>query len=78
MYMGASYVLLAVAQAAGRMIEQAIDTYPTLSYLKLNKGDERMISEFQGRARGALLKLAGGAVLTVILGIISAKLEKLL
>lgn len=78
MYMGASYVLLAVAQAAGRMIEQAIDTYPTLSYLKLNKGDERMISEFQGRARGALLKLAGGAALTVILGIISAKLEKLL
>lgn len=78
LYMGASYMLLAVAQAAGRMIEEAIDTYPTLSYLKLNKGDERMISEFQRRARGASMTLVGGAVLTVILGIISAKLEKML
>lgn len=77
-YMGASYALLALTRASGRMIEEAIDTYPTLSYLKLNKGDERMISEFEDRQKSAILTLLGGSVLTVVLGILSAKLERLL
>lgn len=77
-YLGASYVLLGLAKAAGEMIEEAIDTYPTLSYLKLNKGDERLITEFRGRKLSAILTFFAGSSLSVLLGIISAKLEKFL
>lgn len=77
-YMGASYVVIGLTRAAGEMIEEAIDTYPTLSYLKLNKGDERMISDFRERTAMAVLTFLGGACFSIVLGIVSSKLEKLL
>ncbi len=77
-YMGASFVLIRLSSAAGEMIEEAIDTYPTLSYLKLNKGDEKLITEFREQKRGALLKFLGGSVFSIALGIISSKIEKIL
>ncbi len=78
LYSSSSFVLLSLIRATGEMIEQAIDTYPTLSYLKLNKGDERLIEEFRGRRSQAMLKFVGGAILTVALGVLSSKLEKFL
>lgn len=78
LYLGASFVLVAGAGAAGHFMERAIDSYPSLSYLKLNKGDERMISEFQDRTRKSILGLLSGSTLAIVLGIISTKLEKLL
>jgi hypothetical protein len=78
LYSSASYILLSLIERAGRMLEDAIDTYPTLSYLKLNKGDERLIADFQDRRNRTALKFVGGIVLTVVLGILSAKIEKLL
>lgn len=78
LYLGASFVLVAGAWAAGHFVERAIDTYPSLSYLKLNKGDERMISEFQDRTHKSILGLLSGSTLAIALGIISTKLEKLL
>ena len=74
------YVSMAssIISATGEMIEEAIDTYPTMSYLKLNKGDERLIEDFQGRRNRAVLKFVGGAILTVVLGVLSSKIEKIL
>lgn len=78
MYSAASFVLLSLGSAAGEVIEEAIETFPTLSYLKLNKGDERLIADFQSRKNRAIAKFVGGAVLSIGLGILSAKLEKLM
>jgi hypothetical protein len=62
----------------GSLIEEAIDSYPVLSYLKLNKGDINLIDEFAGRKRAVMFKLALSSVSTIALGIASAKVEKLL
>jgi len=64
--------------AIGSLLEEAIDSYPVLSYLKLNKGDANLIDEFRGRKNAVLRKLAVNSVFSVLLGIVSAKLEKLL
>ncbi len=78
LYSSSSFVLLSLISATGEMIEEAIDTYPTLSYLKLNKGDEKLIEEFRGRRNRTVLKFVGGAILSVALGVLSSKIEKML
>ena len=77
-YAGGALLLVPLMGAIGSLIEEAIDSYPVLSYLKLNKGDINLIDEFGRRKRFVILKLALSSVSTVALGIISAKLEKLL
>ncbi len=77
-YITAAYILIFLASVAGRMIEIAIDSYPVLSYLKLNRGDINLIDEFQERKKKVILKFIGGVVLAVVLGIVSIKLEKLM
>lgn len=78
LYSTGAFVLVSLGSAAGEVIEAAVDTFPTLSYLKLNKGDERLIADFQSRKNRAIGKFLGGAALSIILGILSAKLEKLM
>lgn len=77
-YSAAMYILLSITQFAGEVIENAIDTYPVLSYLKLNRGDIKLIDEFQGKKKMAILKFITGCVLTIILSIISSKLNKII
>ena len=77
-YAGGALILVPLAGTIGRLIEEAIDSYPVLSYLKLNKGDINLIEEFAGRKRGVISKLAFNSVLAVALGIVAAKLEKFL
>ncbi len=77
-YLAASFVVLKIASMAGDLIEEAVDTYPTLSYLKLNKGDERLIERFGVQKVGKIIMAISGALMSIVLGIISAKLEKLL
>lgn len=77
-YISAAYILVSFASAAGNLIEESIDTYPSLSYLKLNRGDTKLIEEFGSRKNKVLLKFFGGVLLSIILGIISSKLEKLI
>ena len=57
-------------------IEHAIDTFPELSYLNLNKGDEKLIDEAKQEKPKAYFRLLIGAIASVMLGILSAKLEK--
>ena len=77
-YSAASLLLFMLVATAAEMIEEAIDTLPVLSYLKLNKGDVNIIEEFQERRVSVILKFFGGAIFAIILGVISSKLEKLL
>lgn len=77
-YAGSAYILISLSNSAGHLLEEAIDTYPTLSYLKLNKGDAKVIEEFEGRRKGSIIKFIISAIFSIVLGIISSKLEKLL
>ena len=76
-YGGGAFLLVTLFSAMGNLMEQAIDGYPILSYLKLNKGDSNLIAGFGSRKRSALYKFALSSGLSIILGIISAKLERL-
>ena len=77
-FVGGSYILIVLARRTAKLVEEAIDSFPELSYLKLNKGDDRLIAEASSEKPRALVRLALGSVVAVVLGIISAKLEKLM
>ncbi|WP_162626338.1 hypothetical protein [Aeromonas salmonicida] len=77
-YIGALVLMVPIAGATGDIVERAIDTYPILSYLKLNKGDERLISEFSGSRIGTTIAFLFGIIMAIVIGIISSKLEKLI
>ena len=68
------YILVQTTYLAGKIIEQSIDNISQLSYLKLNKGDEKLINDFSSKNRGTLRKFIFGCIITVSLGIISSKL----
>lgn len=77
-YAGCSYIIISLLGLAGSWLEQAIDNYPTLSYVNLNKGDENLIADFQQQLKPVMWRFASGCFLAIILGIISTKLEKLI
>lgn len=77
-YAGGALILVPMMGAIGRLFEEAVDNYPVLSYLKLNKGDNNLIDQFDDRKRSVVLKIVMSSIFTVVLGIISAKLERLL
>lgn len=70
--------MVPIAGATGDIVERAIDTYPILSYLKLNKGDERLINEFSGSRIGTTIAFLFGIIMAIVIGIITSKLEKLI
>lgn len=77
-YAGGALILVPLMGAIGNLVAEAIDSFPVLSYLKLNKGDCNLIDEFGGRKRAVIAKLAISSVFSIALGIVSAKLEKIL
>lgn len=78
LYVGGGFVLISLISTAASFIENSIDAYPTLSYLKLNRGDTKLIEAFADRRRGVLFRFIGGSVGSIALGVLSSKLEKLL
>lgn len=77
-FAGGSYILLKLIRMTGDLIEATIDNFPEISYLNLNKGDVKLISEAESNKPMALLRIAIGAAGSIALGIISSKLEKLM
>lgn len=77
-YAGGALILVPLMGTIGSLIEEAIDSYPVLSYLKLNKGDINLIDEFADRKRAIMIKLALSGVFAVALNIVAAKLERFL
>jgi hypothetical protein len=77
-YAAGALILVPLMGAMGSLMEEAIDSYPVLSYMKLNRGDANLIDEFDSRKRLVLFKFVASSVFAVALGIISSRLEKLL
>lgn len=75
---GAFYFVVTLAATAGVIIARAIDSIQTLSYLKLNKGDDKLISTFSKRNKSTFWRFLGGCTLTVTLGVISSNLSDFL
>ena len=68
------FVITRLAIIAGGMLEEAIDSYSVISYLKLNNGDEKLITEYSKKRRKIFAKFVVGSVFTLLLGIASSKL----
>ena len=71
-YFGGGFILVALTGTAASFIEQAIDSYPELSYLKLNKGDANLLDKFASRRKHSVVRFIGGSLIAIVLGIISS------
>jgi hypothetical protein len=76
-YTGCAYILVSLAGSVGRLLERSIDNYPILSYLKLNKGDEKAIREFGLNRKKTLVKFLLSTLGMIVIGVISSKLSML-
>jgi|SRR5690554_1310331 len=74
----AFYFVVSISTSAGRLIEKSLDGIQQISYLKLNKGDEKLISKFSDRNKSTFWRFFGGCILTLLLGVISSKLAGLI
>ncbi len=52
-----------------RKVEMAIDSYLAVSYLKLNKGDQKLIEKYSGRNRESFYWALAGTSATICLGV---------
>lgn len=75
---GGFFIIPSIAKYLGRNIEMLIDRYTPLSYIILNKGDERLYDEYQKKNNSSVKGTLLNVVLTIVLGVISAKLDKLI
>lgn len=67
-----------VARMIGSNIERAIDNYVPPSYLLLNKGDERLLDDYKRRNKKNVRNAILNAIIAIILGIASSRIDKLL
>ncbi|MRS20756.1 hypothetical protein GJV08_16445 [Enterobacteriaceae bacterium RIT692] len=75
---GAFFLIPSFARFLGSNIEKSIDNYVAPSYIILNKGDERLYDEYKGRNKSSILQAWYNIILTIALGIVSSRLDKLL
>lgn len=68
--MGLSYLIIIIARGVGRLVENFLDFYPFLSYVKINKGDEKLLASRKGRIQAVFLKITA----TIILGALGSYL----
>ncbi|WP_404473497.1 hypothetical protein LG301_03530 [Vreelandella venusta] len=78
LFLAGLYILITFAGIAGKLIENSIDRYMPASYIQLNRGDMKLISNFNANKKGRMFEFFSGALLTVILGIASSKLASLI
>lgn len=75
-YSGGAYILINLVNMTAGLIEQVIDTFPEMSYLSLNKGDEKLITRAKLEKPKAYLRLFFGCIGSIALAIIAAKMER--
>lgn len=75
---GGFYFLTNLAGTAGRMIENAVDSHTSISYLNLNKGDRKLVDEFGKQSVKKWTKFIAGCILTIALGVMSSKIAEIL
>lgn len=76
-YAGWSFIFIKLMELVGSMIEQAVDSYPVISYLKINRGDEKIIDKFKNNRKKVVVKFISACILTLILGFISSNLAEM-
>lgn len=76
-FSSAFYIVFIISGILGRFIEYAVDSIQQVSYLKLNKGDEKLIRNFSKRNRRTFIRFFAGCILTVLLGVASSLLSGL-
>lgn len=71
----ASFLLIIkTANLLGNVIEKYIDSFYQDSYLRLTRGDEKLIERSKSRKRGIFIKIILQILFTIFLGVISSKL----
>lgn len=75
-FLSGTVILSSLASFLGARIERAIDSYPMLSYIQLNKGDQRMINGFGKERNSVTWSFLWYCLLNIILAIVATKLEK--
>ena len=76
--MTGSIVISNLFSYLGSRFERAIDGYPLLSYINLNKGDERMIDAFNNERKSVIKSFIWYSVLNIALAIVATRLDKLI
>ena len=66
------YIVNFLSVVFGRMIEYSLDSFNYVSYLKLNKGDDKLIEKVVGRNKYIKRDFFQGCALTILLGIMSS------
>jgi len=72
MYASVFYVVLKISELCLRKLELSIDSYLTISYLNINKGDGKLIAEFQKRNSRSILMSVIGVFGAVLVGIFTS------
>ncbi|MCW0319933.1 hypothetical protein [Pantoea dispersa] len=78
LFFAAFFMIPEVARMIGSNIERAIDNYVPPSYLLLNKGDERLLDDYKRRNKKNVRNAILNAIIAIILGIASSRIDKLL
>lgn len=77
-YVGGAYITVSLVKKCAQLIERAIDSFPELSYIKLNKGDKLLVDAACKSKPMAWFRLTASVIGAIMLAIISSKLEKLI
>lgn len=72
------YILIMLSGVIGKIIENAVDSVHSISYLKINKGDNKLVDGFHARNKKTFWKSLGACCVTVILGVIASKVAYLI
>lgn len=75
-FLSGAVVLSSLASFIGSRIERAVDGYPMLSYIHLNKGDQRMIESFETERKSVIRKFLWYCLINFVIAIVATKLEK--
>lgn len=70
------YIGSSIAQKLGSLTENWTDRYQSLSYVKLNRGDEVAIQDFKSDERNKIIKIGLGVLLTIGLNVFSSWMYK--
>ena len=73
---GSFYLMMIMVGRSGSIVENALNSFSTISYLNLNKGDQKLIDDFKRRKNKIFLKFVFGCVITVLLGFMSSQLAE--
>ncbi len=77
-FAGGFYITIQLVEKFSKLIETSIDTFPEISYVKINRGDEKIIFAAQKEKPFVWTRLVLGIVGTMVIAILSSKLEKLI